>query len=273
MSKGDLSYGEPHNTLLTIETLDGFKTALAMVGLSGTVELMENNNILVQVDTPSGQKAAIAVVDLGETSTNQEYETLKTGDITAGDYLEAEADGTDVRHGEATVWDDVTTVLIGRRLYSNTGRVDYDYDENAVKFQNNGDITDRNDRVVVSLQYPHSAIEDGNIHLHAHFEQPDNQNYEFTVEYRVQKNGALKDTSWTQVIVHTDTDCVFTYPGSGMFDNILKLATVDMTGMGISATVQFRIARTDALTPDILVDFIDAHVEKDMVGSRDPYAK
>ena len=46
-----------------------------------------------------------------------------------------------------------------------------------------------------------------------------------------------------------------------------------MTDAGISATVQFRLARTDAVAGDIEATFVDAHIERDMIGSRTEFTK
>lgn len=195
----------------------------------------------------------------------------ETGVGSASDRLKIEADGTTHRTGAATTWDDLTNSLIGKRLSATTGKVDYDWTENAIKFQSGGSISTDADVVNFNLQYPHACIEDGDMKLHVHWEQPDATAREFTVEYRIQSNGAAKTTSWTQVVVSTASS-VFTY-ASGTLNQITALATVDMTDAGISATVQFRMARTDSETGDILVTFVDAHVERDTDGSRSEYSK
>jgi len=199
--------------------------------------------------------------------------SLKVGDIESGNYMEVEDDGTIVNHGDGTVWDDLVNSLIGRRLYSNSGKVDYDYDENALVFQPSGSITNANDRVIWSLQYPHAAIVDGEMRLHIHWEQPDATEREFTVAYRIQSNGAVKETDWTTVVVPTSAaNNAFTYV-SGTLNQITSLVDVDMTDAGISSTVQFRLARTDSESGNILGTFVDAHVEMDTLGSRDEYVK
>lgn len=204
---------------------------------------------------------------------NPEFETLKSGDIEEGNYLEIEADGTDVRKGDATVWDDIVNSLIGSRLFSTAGKVDYDYSENAVNFQSGGSIAVANDRVIFNLQYPHAALSTGKMKLHAHWEQVNTNKIEFTVQYRIQKNNAVKTTDWTTVTSDSDDDSVYTYPGSGTFNQIIELAEIDMTDEGLSATVQFRVVRTDSTNGDIFVTFIDAHIESDMLGSRSEYIK
>ena len=203
---------------------------------------------------------------------NPSFQTSKTGDVISGNYFEVEPDGTDVKHGDATVWDDIVNSLVGRRLYSNTGTIDYDYEENAIKMQNDGDINDRNDRVIFDLQYPHAATADGKMNLHVHWHQINTDKIEFTVQYRIQKNGQAKTAPWIEVISNSDDNSVFPYV-SGIFNQITELASVDMTGAGISATVQFRFTRSDSTASDILATFVDAHVERDMGGSRQEYVK
>ena len=196
----------------------------------------------------------------------------KTGDISNGNYFEIEPDGTDVKHGEATVWDDVVNSLVGKRLFSVVGKIDYDYEENAIVMQPGGAITSQDDRLIFNLQYPHASIVDGQMRLHIHWEQANTNQIDFTVQYRIQKNGQAKTTAWTTATANSVSNSVFTYV-SGTLMQITELVNVDMTGAGISATVQFRLARTDVTTGNILATFVDAHVEKDMDGSRQPFVK
>jgi hypothetical protein len=174
--------------------------------------------------------------------------------------------------GIQQVWDDLVNSLIGRRLSSVAGRIDYNYDNNSITMQNNGDIDTANDRLILNLQYPHAAVADGVMNLHVHWEQVSSNDIEFTTQYRIQSNGSAKETAWTTVISSSVSNSVFPYV-SGTINQITKLATVDLTGAGISATVQFRVARTDSTTGDIEAVFVDAHVKRDMVGSRSEYVK
>jgi len=190
--------------------------------------------------------------------------------------LKIEDDGTIVREGNATVWDDIVGSLIGKRLSSVVGKVEYNYAENAITFKSGGSISTANDIVNFNLQYPHAAKVTGSMNLHIHWEQSDtylNMPIQFTVKYRVQSNGAAKTTSWTTVVVEANpTNNAMTYV-SGTFNQITKLINVDMTGMGISSTAQFQLARTDSETGDIIGTFVDAHVEMDTDGSRSEFSK
>ena len=192
------------------------------------------------------------------------------------DKTKIESDGTIKMEGQATVWDDIQHVLIGQKLYSTSGKIDYDWDENAIKFQSGGSITNLADRLAFSIQYPHAAKTNGDFRLHIHWEQDDsyaNKPIQFTIKYRVQSNGSAKTDSWQTAIVEcSDTNNVFKY-GSGTLNQITKLVNVDMTGASISAVVDVIIARTDSSTGDILGKFIDFHYEKTTLGSRTEYTK
>ena len=191
---------------------------------------------------------------------------------TGDDYTQFEDDGTIAFKGDSTTWDDIVGSLVNRRLTSTSGRLDYDYDENTIKMQNNGSVSSANDRLMFSFQYPHASKSDGDMRLHIHWEQTDTVTKEFTVQYRIQKNNATKTTVWTTVVVDSNDNNVFTYT-SGTLNQITELTDIDMTGGGISATVQFRLARTDGSSGDIYATFVDAHVERDTIGSREPYVK
>ena len=198
--------------------------------------------------------------------------SLKIGSTESGDYLEVEPDGTLVNRGDSTTWDDIVGSLISSRLYSVVGKLDYNFANNSITMQSGGSIGDVNDRLIFSFQYPHAAKVNGTMNLHIHWEQYDDLEREFTIEYRIQNNGSAKTEAWTQVIVTSPPNDLVPYV-SGTINQITKLVDVDMTGASISATVQFRLARTDTSLGDIEATFIDAHVERDMNGSREEYVK
>ena len=186
--------------------------------------------------------------------------------------------------GYNTVWDDVTTSLIGKRLYSTSGKVDYAYSEASVKFQQGGDLSNASNYIIMTVQYPHKAVigEGAVITPHIHFTQPDDEKHVFELAYRIQNNGEAKVTSWTTLTANTDDDCVYTYPGSGDFNNILKFGTdvgagitgIDASTLTISSTLQFKLTRTDSVgASNIYVQFFDYHAKFDTMGSYGEYIK
>lgn len=196
---------------------------------------------------------------------------------TGSDFTEIEEDGTIKRNGSATTFDDMATSLIGKRLFSNTGTVDYNYIENALKFQDRGSFASANNYVSASIQYPHKAKADGKIYPHIHWEQDSNDAVVFELQYRIQGNNQPKNTAWANMVGNT-TDSVFPYI-SGTLNQITQFkdgsgnAYIDMTGAGISATIQFRLTRTDNINTDVLATFFDFHYEIDSDGSKTEYSK
>ena len=180
--------------------------------------------------------------------------------------------GVAYHSGSMVNWDDITGSLIGKSMSSVAGTVDYDWTENAIVFEPNGSIDNDADKIVFSFQYPHAAVVDGEMRLHIHWEQTDNINRQFTVKYRVQKNGAAKTTVWTTTTIDTSTNNKLTYT-SGTLNQITDLVVVDLTDKGLSTTVQFQMTRVDGEAADLLATFVDAHVAKDTDGSRQEFVK
>ena len=171
-----------------------------------------------------------------------------------------------------TVWDDMVNSLIGRRLYSTAGKVDYNYDENGIDFSDGGSISSLNDRIIWNQQFPHAAKLDSIIKPHLHLVQANNNAVVFTMQYRIQQNGAATATSWTTMTANLSTDGLFPYV-SGNLNQLLPLGDIDMTGYNVSATVEYRLARTDTTGGVALVNFADTHVEFDSAGSQALYTK
>ena len=176
-------------------------------------------------------------------------------------------------------WDDITTSLIGRRLNSVVGTVNYNYAENSVTFSPNGDVTDTDDTIVFNIQKPHRMQDTGVFKFHVHWWQAFDGviSPTFSFRYRIQSNGAAKTTAWTTVgVTSSVSNEVFARPtGAGeVINQITRLADIDLSAAGLSATVQFQFTRSDANAGDIDVTFLDAHYPSDQErGSRQEYVK
>lgn len=205
--------------------------------------------------------------------TQKIYESLIIGDKQGGNYLEILKNGMIRAFGAATCWDDLVGNLVGQRLSSTAGKVDYNYANNSITMQSGGSITTANDILLNNLQIPHAAKADGALRQHLHWEQPDDKSYIWTRRWRLQSNNSLKTTSWTEDTATAGTDDVFTYPGSGTLIQITEFPEVDITGVGISGTFQWRLARTDSEVGNVEVVFFDTHVELDSNGSDFEYSK
>ena len=194
------------------------------------------------------------------------------------DAVDQEVNGTPVESHDS--WDDLPASLIGKRLSSNTGTVDYDYGESAVKFQRGGDVSSDNDVVGWNNQKPHAICADCIFKFHIHWEQ----NFDgpmsptFSYQYRIQGNGDAKTTTWTTVnVTSAEANEAFDRPTSGIINQITKLGDIDTSSVGLSSTVQFRLTRSDSTTGtstnDLLATFVDSHINRDQRGSRQEYVK
>lgn len=185
-------------------------------------------------------------------------------------------DGSLRKIGTAVVYEDIIGDVFSKKLYVTTGRIDYDWDENLIKFQNNGDITSKNDRIQYNLQIPHQAVIGANSYMkwHIHWFQEDTIQRELTFQYRLQNNGEAKITPWSTVMLKTnDGDDKFPYT-SGTINQITTFKNeIDITTANISSTLQVRIAREDGNSGNLLVTFIDAHIAIDCDGSEDEWVK
>jgi len=175
-------------------------------------------------------------------------------------------------------WDDITNPLVARRLESTSGRLQYNWAENTITMQDNGNINSTSDRLIFNLQKPHGMLENGadcEFRLHIHWEQTSTDKVEFTVQYRIQSNNAAKNTTWVTATANSTDDSAFTYPGSGTFNQITRLVDIDMSGVALSSTCQIRLARTDDIgADDIEATFVDAHYPTDQErGSRQEFVK
>jgi len=205
--------------------------------------------------------------------------SLKIGDVTGGNYTQIESDGTIITRGDGTVWDDLVGTLIARRLTSTAGRLDYNYDENTITMQDNGDPNKSADRLIFNYQHPHSAVQTNVIEgtqavqrLHIHWEQTSTDRIVWQVEYRCQLNGEPKNTTWTTVHANSVDNSVFPYV-TGTLNQITNLVEVLIPENSLSATIQYRLTRIDSTGNDIEATFIDAHIKLDSVGSRREFIK
>ncbi len=175
--------------------------------------------------------------------------------------------------GNATQWDDLLGAVTGLKLYDTRGKVGMNYDEGSLVFESGGSITTDNDCVWFNLQKMHAIKTDSELRMHIHYTQTDTTERVFTLKYRVQPNGGTKVTTWTTITATCNaTNNVFTYT-SGSLNQIVQFPAIDWSAVGISSTVQFKLARTDSLSGDVEATFIDGHVELDSQGSNQEYVK
>ncbi len=185
-----------------------------------------------------------------------------------------DTDGTIRLEGDSTAFDDMVGNLLGYRLNSSAGKVDYDWDENAITFQPGGVMTTAADRVQWNKEIKHKFKVGTGItfYPHMHWWQPDGTTYDFDLRYRLQRNGYAKATSWTTITLTTGgANDVFTYT-SGTLNQITTWAPFSVD-CGMSDTFQFQLVRTDLEIGNISATMIDIHGEVDALGSETEYTK
>ena len=182
-------------------------------------------------------------------------------------------DGSEVRTGDATYFEDVVAPLLGKKLFAVSGKVDYDFDNLALEFAPSGVAATKADNLVFSVQKPHGAKVDSVFALHIHWLQDTAVTRTLNIQYRIQESGAAVATEWIEDdIVLDTTNAIFAYD-SGTINQINQLIDIDWSGCPISSTLQVKITRTDANTGDLLATFIDGHVEFDTIGSKEEFVK
>jgi len=188
-------------------------------------------------------------------------------------------DGTVRLSGNATAWKDMVGNLLGQRLNSTSGKVDYDWDDNCLTFNSGGSLAVAADRVQWNQQIDHQyKVGEVTFKPHVHYFQAVSSGaitpFVLSLQYRLQRNGSAKTTDWTTITCTSGTDDIYDYSASED-DTYCQIAVFDDIEVecGLSDTLQFRMARTDSETGDMQVYFVDLHGEVDSFGSDTQYGK
>lgn len=212
-----------------------------------------------------------------------ERPSLKVGDVAGGDYFEIETDGTDVRKGDATTWDEISQSAIAANLFSVAGRIDYNYTELTIDFSDSARYP--NEPLGVVIQSPHAREAGSDVRPHIHWIQNSSDMPNILVAYRLYNNNQAVPGSWTLKALKA-TDNAFTYPGSGNIQQItsFNLPSGTFANMGLSFTFDCKIYRdtanastlfagADGYSGNWSLKYYDIHFEKDMTGSRQEFIK
>lgn len=232
---------------------------------------------------------AVVIVDSNGDPVNfptvfKELDGLKVGDIDNGNYFEIESDGTDVRYGDATTWDERSQSFVGANIFTVAGRVDYNYTELTLDYAANARYPE--EPVGIVIQAPHAWKLGGGVRPHIHWVQNQNAIPNILVSYRVYGNNQDPTGSWTLKALTAENNH-YTYPGSGSIQQITELdlaASVFPASLGLSFTFDCKIYRdtgnistlfagADAYSGDWSAKYYDIHYEKDTTGSRQEFVK
>lgn len=178
----------------------------------------------------------------------------------------------------STCFNDMLGVMISQRIESPSSNIVQNSSEGTVTFKTTATI---NDYVLINSQIPHSWKLGSLIFPHLHWFQSSATMPNLLIQYRWQKQGSAKTTSWTS---QKYTDNAFTYT-SGTLNQITKFGSITPpNGYSLSDIVQFRIVRdtanasglfsgVDGLASSIETLMFDSHVEWDSMGSPIEYKK
>lgn len=235
---------------------------------------MTDTLITSVVNTPSDQ-----IVKTSNTNTFTGANTFKgitkLGDGTTN-YTQFSITGTLTMVGSATVFDDALGDLTKAKTVGT--RVTLSDTENTMDFTSSATTSDY---IYFNIQFPHKRKIGANIFPHIHWEQTSNATPNWLLQYRWQKNGSAKATSWVDYKMNTTN--VFTYV-SGTLNQISYGAAITPSGDGISDILEIRVVRdtanasnlfggADGYTGTASATSMDIHIEVDTLGSESEYQK
>lgn len=207
---------------------------------------------------------------------------LKGGDVANNNYFCIESDGTDVRFGNATVFEDQKYPVIGQRLDTSSGRISYNYTLNTIDYATNARYPE--EPVSITAQMEHGRKKDSDIYPHIHWNQTSNAFPNILVGYRWYNNGEDPTQALT-LLALVSSNNVFAY-SSGTIAQITRIPLSQGLGTGkkLSSILDVQIFRdtanasglfagADAYAGSFSLKEFDIHVERDMLGSRQEYIK
>ncbi len=194
---------------------------------------------------------------------------------TNSDRTKFTARGVMIMEGNARVWDDHTGDLTNSKLGANNTLIAQNTVEGGVDMSPNGDVDNEDKCITLIVQKKHAVAAASSAHFHAHWDQTSATDaITFAMKYRIQGNGQEKTTDWSTVeTFNPQDDSVFTFDGHTTLNQIMYMCEIDLSEVMISSNIEIKFARTDAVSGDIRVTFIDGHFQFDMLGSDNEYEK
>ena len=175
-------------------------------------------------------------------------------------------------------WEDERFDFTGRRIDISAGRIDYNYAELGIDFQDNALYP--TDLIGIIDQMHHRWKLESEIRPHLHWMQSGANLPNWLLRYRIYRNGD-SPPAWTNAAY---TSNLFTYT-AGTILQIAEFPAIDMTGIDtVSAFVDFKMYRdttnasglfagADPLVGDALSKEFDIHYQVDSSGSTAEYDK
>lgn len=212
---------------------------------------------------------------------------VRVGDATPTNYTQFDATGHQTMVGTAKPWRDALTDVTtlqksGTGVSSNPtdGTIEFAY--NAAYHATFASA----DAIYCNIQLNHDRDPASLIYPHIHWFQEKNYSPNFLVEYRWQKNGLTKVTSWTKLLCN---NLAFTYSAGTSQHQISYAAGISPpVGTTISDIIQFRIYRDTGNASTLFAGncpyntggnaitgilAFDCHMQINSLGSTDEYTK
>lgn len=186
---------------------------------------------------------------------------------------------------EGESWDDLSGPLIAANIDLGSGRINYDYINAAIVFQNNARYPD--EPLVVPVQFRHSQkIGAGTIlKPHIHWLQTESNVPNFLLAYKITNQGSLTtiDSDYSNYTFLTTSGNAFTYV-SGVLQQISHFPDIDVSSVTLSGTIDFVLFRdtanasglfagSDPVSGDARARWFDCHAKFNGLGSKEPMSK
>lgn len=239
-----------------------------------TISVEDDTYSRLEVPAPTSSTDISGKVNTDQTSPQTlvgqfQFPTAKFG--SSSHYTEFEADGTRKAVGNATTHRDALASAIN--LQQTGVGVSINLTENTVDYLKTANAEDY---MIASIQINHDRKLQTNISPHIHWWQTSAVVPNFAIQYRWQRLGQLKETSWTALKC---TTLVFTWTSGTLHQITYTNDIVSPANDNISDILEFRIIRdttnglglsfaADPLDATVSVMSFDLHIECDTDGSR-----
>ena len=159
------------------------------------------------------------------------------------DYMFLDENKTLRLFDDAVVWKDAKFPFTGNRVNVSGGRVDYNYFNGGVDFQNNARF-DALDCISMLWQVNHDVQLQTNVKPHFHWLQTSSAEPNWLIAYKKIKNGEsyTKETTYNNHTLLTKASNAFTYT-SGTLVQLTSLPEIDMSDMIICGCIHFAFFR------------------------------
>jgi hypothetical protein len=182
-------------------------------------------------------------------------------------------------------WEDVSEAIVGDRIDITSGRLDYQYENGGIGFQQNARYDE--EPVCVSIQARHSMrIGQGAVaRPHIHWIQEQSSVPNWLIAYKKTNYGeaVTVESDFSNHTLAIIEEHMFTY-SSGALAQISQFPEIDISDLSLSGSIDFVLFRdsgndsglfsgSDPVSATAIVKYFDIHVLFDSVGSREEYVK